>query len=56
VGAAEDLERAPATSASRPERLRSLIKGLRRALGEEANRVENVRGGLQMAQPIDKTY
>ena len=27
-----------------PERLKSVIKGLRRALGDEANRLENVRG------------
>jgi DNA-binding response OmpR family regulator len=27
-----------------PERLKSVIKGLRRALGEEAERLENVRG------------
>jgi DNA-binding response OmpR family regulator len=27
-----------------PERLKSVIKGLRRTLGEEATRLENVRG------------
>jgi len=46
VVAAEDLERAVWGEAyvEDPERLKSVIKGLRRALGEEADRVENVRG------------
>jgi hypothetical protein len=46
VVAAEDLERAVwgEVYVEDPERLKSVIKGLRRALGEEADRLENVRG------------
>jgi hypothetical protein len=46
VVAGEDLEKAVWGEAyvEDPERLKSVIKGLRRALGEEAARLENVRG------------
>jgi len=46
VVAGEDLEKAVWGEAyvEDPERLKSVIKGLRRALGEEADRLENVRG------------
>jgi hypothetical protein len=46
VVAAEDLERAVwgEVYVEDPERLKSVIKGLRRALGEAAERLENVRG------------